>query len=72
MGGASLSALPSMAASMPKGKADACIFLWLGGGAAKAMTDTAAFLKEQGRVQDVKANYGDFVTTKYVKAAMGK
>jgi len=26
---------------------------WLGGGAAKAMTDTAAFLKEQGRVTDI-------------------
>ncbi|HEX2542706.1 MAG TPA: taurine ABC transporter substrate-binding protein [Caldimonas sp.] len=45
---------------------------WLGGGAAKAMTDTAAFLKEQGRVQEVKPNYGDFVTTAYVKKAMGK
>ena len=27
---------------------------WLGGGAAKAMAETAAFLKEQGRVQEVK------------------
>ena len=26
---------------------------WLGGGAVKAMTDTAAFLKEQGRIQEV-------------------
>jgi taurine transport system substrate-binding protein len=43
---------------------------WLGGGAAKAMGDTAMFLKEQGRVQEVKANYGDFVTTKYVTDAM--
>lgn len=43
---------------------------WLGGGAAKAMTDTAAFLKEQGRVQEVKPNYGAFVTTKYVTEAM--
>jgi len=43
---------------------------WLGGGAAKAMTDTAAFLKEQGRIQEVKPNYGDFVTTKYVNEAM--
>ena len=25
---------------------------WLGGGAAKAMTNTAAFLKEQGRIQE--------------------
>ncbi len=45
---------------------------WLGGGAAKAMTDTANFLKEQGRIQEVKSNYGDFVTTQYVKEAMGK
>ena len=45
---------------------------WLGGGAAKAMTDTAAFLKEQGRVQEVKPNYGAFVTTKYVDEAMKK
>ena len=45
---------------------------WLGGGAAKALTDTAEFLKEQGRVQQVKPNYGDFVTSKYVKEAMGK
>ena len=45
---------------------------WLGGGAAKAMTNTGAFLKEQGRVQEVKPNYGDFVTTTYVKKAMGK
>ena len=43
---------------------------WLGGGAAKALTDTAEFLKEQGRVQAVKPNYSDFVTTKYVQAAM--
>ena len=45
---------------------------WLGGGAAKAMTDTAAFLKEQGRVQEVKPNYSDFVTTTYVEKAMAK
>ncbi|MEP7100253.1 MAG: taurine ABC transporter substrate-binding protein [Burkholderiales bacterium] len=45
---------------------------WLGGGAAKAMTDTAVFLKEQGRVQEVKPNYGAFVTTDYVKKALAK
>ena len=45
---------------------------WLGGGAAKALTDTAAFLKEQGRVQEVKPNYGAFVTDAYVKKAMAK
>lgn len=45
---------------------------WLGGGAAKALTDTAEFLKEQGRLQEVKPDYGVFVTTKYVKEAMAK
>ncbi len=45
---------------------------WLGGGAAKAMTNTAAFLKEQGRIQEVKADYGAFVTDAYVKKAMAK
>ena len=45
---------------------------WLGGGAAKALADTAAFLKEQGRVTDVPADFSKFVTDAYVKAAMGK
>jgi len=45
---------------------------WLGGGAAKAMAGTAAFLKEQGRVQEVKPDYSAFVTTTYVDKAMGK
>ena len=45
---------------------------WLGGGAAKAMTNTAVFLKEQGRIQEVKPNYKDFVTDVYVKKAMAK
>ena len=44
----------------------------LGGGAAKALTNTAAFLKEQGRVQEVKLDYSAFVTTTYVTKAMGK
>ncbi len=43
---------------------------WLGGAAAKAMTDTAAFLKEQGRIQEVKPDYKAFVTDAYVKKAM--
>ena len=45
---------------------------WLGGGAAKAMSDTAVFLKEQGRIQEVKSSYAPFVTDLYVKKAMGK
>ena len=43
---------------------------WLGGGAAKAMANTAVFLKEQGRIQEVKPDYSAFVTTKYVQEAM--
>ncbi len=45
---------------------------WLGGGAAKAMTATAEFLKEQGRIQEVKPNYSAFITDTYIKKAMGK
>jgi taurine transport system substrate-binding protein len=45
---------------------------WLGGGAAKALTNTAVFLKEQGRIQEVKADYGAFVTTQYVRKALGQ
>ena len=45
---------------------------WLGGGAAKAMAGTATFLKEQGRVQEVKPDYSAFITTVYVQKAMGK
>jgi taurine transport system substrate-binding protein len=45
---------------------------WLGGGAAKALSNTAAFLKEQGRVQEVKPDYGAFVTTTYVQKALAK
>jgi len=45
---------------------------WLGGGAAQAMANTAAFLKEQGRIQEVKPSYAAFVTDAYVKKAMGK
>lgn len=45
---------------------------WLGGGAAKAMAGTANFLKEQGRVQEVKPDYSAFVTDIYVKKAMAK
>ena len=43
---------------------------WLGGGAAKAMAGTAAFLKEQGRIQEVKPDYKAFVTDVYVKKAL--
>jgi taurine transport system substrate-binding protein len=49
---------------------------WLGGGAkggaAKAMHDTAVFLKEQGRIQEVKPDYGAFVNTTFLQKALGK
>jgi taurine transport system substrate-binding protein len=45
---------------------------WLGGGAASAMANTATFLKEQGRIQEVKADYKPYVTDAYVKKALGK
>ena len=33
------------------------------------MTSTAAFWKEQGRIQEVKPDYAAFVTDAYVKKA---
>ena len=45
---------------------------WLGGAAAKAMTSTAVFLKEQGRIQEIKPDYSAFITDMYIKKAMGK
>jgi taurine transport system substrate-binding protein len=45
---------------------------WLGGAAVKAMVSTAEFLKEQGRITEVKGDYKAFVTDVYLKKAMGK
>ena len=45
---------------------------WLGGAAVKAMVSTANFLKEQGRIQEVKPDYSAFVTDAYIKKAMAK
>ncbi|WP_244610474.1 taurine ABC transporter substrate-binding protein [Microvirga pakistanensis] len=42
---------------------------WLGGGAAKALAETAQFLKEQGRISALAPDYAKFVTDEYVKAA---
>ena len=42
---------------------------WLGGGAATALKNTADFLKEQGKVQDLAPDYAKYVTDAYVKAA---
>ena len=46
--------------------------VWLGGGAAKAMSQTALFLKEQGRISEVKSDYRSYVNDYYLKKAMGK
>ena len=47
---------------------------WLGGGAdggaAKALKYTAEFLKDQGKVDEVKADYANFVNPAYAQAAM--
>ncbi len=49
---------------------------WLGGGkaggAARALADTSAFLKEQGRVQAVAPDYSVFVNPGFVQKALGK
>ncbi len=45
---------------------------WLEGGAAKAMTNTASFLKSQGRIQEIKPDYAAFVTNSYVQKALGR
>ncbi len=46
---------------------------WLGGGkdggVAKAMANTAVFLKEQGRITDVPADFGKFVNPEFAAAA---
>lgn len=46
---------------------------WLGGGAdsgvAKAMMNTATFLKEQGRITDIPKDFGSFVNPEYAAAA---
>lgn len=45
---------------------------WLGGGAAKTLANTSAFLKEQGRLQEVKPDYNAFIDTSYLKEALKK
>lgn len=49
---------------------------WLGGGrdggAAKALADTSAFLKEQGRVQTLQPDYSKFVNPEFVRKAMAR
>ena len=43
---------------------------WMGGGIAKAVKDTAAFLKSAGRIDQVADDYSTFVNTDYLKAAV--
>lgn len=43
---------------------------WLGAGAAKALKDTASFLKAQQKINVVHDDYGPFVTDRFAKAAL--
>jgi taurine transport system substrate-binding protein len=47
---------------------------WLGGGAAggaaKALTETAKFLKEEGRIQQLAPDYSKSVNPAFVQGAM--
>jgi taurine transport system substrate-binding protein len=43
---------------------------WMGGGIAKAVKDTAAFLKSAGRIDRVAKDYSGSVTVEYLKAAV--
>lgn len=45
---------------------------WLGGGMAKAMKSTAKLLKSEGLITGVASDYSRYVTTEYVKAAVGE
>ena len=43
----------------------------LGGGTAKAIADASAFLKEQGKIPAVLADYGPYVNKSFVDGARG-
>lgn len=43
---------------------------YLGGGTIKAISDTSAFLKEQGKIDNALSDYTPYVTTKYVTDAL--
>ncbi|MDH3690858.1 MAG: taurine ABC transporter substrate-binding protein [Gammaproteobacteria bacterium] len=49
---------------------------WLGGGAdggaAKALMFTSEFLKAEGKIPELQPDYGKFVNSSYVEAAMGQ
>ena len=44
--------------------------LWMGGGIAKAVKDTAAFLKSAGRIDSVSDDYSDAVSVEYLQEAV--
>ena len=43
---------------------------WMGGGIAKAVKDTAAFLKSAGRIDNVADDYSKYMNLDYLKAAV--
>jgi taurine transport system substrate-binding protein len=71
--GADLKEIPGLLAGshFPTAQEQLSPFL-LGGGTAKALQDTAAFLKEQKKVDDVLPSYQSYVDAKYVKQAIAK
>ena len=67
--GANLEEIPELltGSSFPLANEQAASAL-LGGGTVKAIADTAAFLKEQGKVEKVLDDYSSYVNSRFVKA----
>jgi taurine transport system substrate-binding protein len=68
--GANLDEIPALLAgsTFPLAKEQVGAAL-LGGGTVKAIADTAAFLKEQGKVENVLDDYSGYVNPQFIKAA---
>lgn len=68
--GANLEEIPELLAgsTFPLAKEQVSAAL-LGGGTVKAIADTAAFLKEQGKVENVLDDYSGYVNPQFIKAA---
>ncbi len=43
---------------------------WLGVGAAKALSNTSALLRDQGRLQEVEPDYNTFIDISHLREAM--
>lgn len=73
IGGESKDILEAMKMLVFPTAADMASNTWLGGGAAsgavKALTESAAFLKEQKQIDSVLADYSGFVNASWVEQA---